>query len=104
MSYSLLSLILNACLLTLAALALIYSVRMFLRRQWAPDPQKSRQIARIIIGPMILGIAIMLAIGQIRPEKQTLSFILAIPMIFIALRYAWVIFHETSEDDAIANF
>jgi hypothetical protein len=98
------SFILRTTLLILSIAGMVYSVRMFLRRQSTPGPQKSRQIARIAVGPMILALVIMLWTGQVDPEKTTLSYLLSVPVIVVTLRFLWLILHEPTEADAVNNF
>jgi hypothetical protein len=98
------SLILHTTLVILAITGIFYSLRMFMRRQSTPGPQKSRQIARIAVGPTILLLVIILWFGQANPQMQTRSYLLAPPVIVVMLRYLWLILHEPTEADVVANF
>ena len=96
--------LLNLILMAMATVAMFYSVRMYVRRQSTPGPQKARQVARIALGPIILGAVIMLMLGQMNPEKRTLSYLLCLPLLVVIFRFAWMILHEPTEADAVENF
>jgi hypothetical protein len=100
----LLSTIFLGILLAFATVAMVYSARMFLGRQSSPGPRKSRQIARIALGPTTVALAIILAVGQIRPDKRVLSYLVSAPLMVIVLRFAWEAFREPTESDAISCF
>jgi hypothetical protein len=104
MDIPLLSLVLRTTLIILSIVSGFYSVRMFMRRRSTPGPQKSRQIARMALGPLIIGLVIVLWLGQINPEKRTMSYLAAVPIIVVTLRFGWLILHEPTEADAVANF
>src|SRR4051794_16658060 len=96
--------LLMTILLAFAVVCLLYSARMFMRRQSCPGPQKARQISKIAFGPTVVAIVIILWVGQMRPDKHTLSFLLVPPLIVIAGKYGWTIFHEPTEADVINCF
>ena len=99
-----LSFILPILLAIMSVAGLLYGAVMFARRESTPGPQKTRQVARIALGPMIVGTAIILLMGQIRPDKQMMSILLSLPMIVITLRFGWLVLHEPTEADFAANF
>jgi ribosomal protein L37E len=99
-----LSRVFSAMLLVLAAFSLIYGIRLFVRRESTPGPKRGQQIVRIALGPMVLSAVLILAMGQIRPDLRMTSVLLAIPVIVFSLRFAYVLWHEPTEDDAIASF
>jgi len=104
MSNSWFPFVLVAILMAMGILAMAFSVRQFVRRQSTPGPQKSRQVARIALGPMIIGIMIILYLGQTSHGLQAMFSLMCLPLVVVALRFAWLIFHEPTEADAIENF
>src|SRR4051812_13735782 len=81
-----------------------YSLRAFLKGESTPGPEKSRQVARVAVGPILVAMFAMMWVGQLQPERATLSYLLSVPLLVVCWRLAWLILHEPTEADALANF